>query len=354
MSIINSRKSVIFVALLVLLSAGIGGVVMAASPTVDTETTDTSQESEITDGGTQTYNDTTSSNLSWSADSANSSVEITHDGETVFESSPEHYESVDSDDDGTTDTWYFNVSLADDTSDYDGLEVGADENVTLNATLVNDTEADDPDTTNVSYEFQNSDETAFIASEDPESEEDDGGIFATLNVFSSDDENETGATLSTDETTVTDNTSQVQLDTVDSNLTDAFATSTEDASEGDLVWSSYTQLTVDDESQYVPVYYQSADEDDEWLNSSEDTYATISADGETMTIHNPDAMLGEDESSATLDVTTVGDEMLGAQNARSMLKNDQYDTSTTTVWTTSFVATDLNGNPDFVDDELEA
>ncbi len=50
---------------------------------------------------------------------------------------------------------------------------------------------------------------------------------------------------------------------MNSNLTTAFSESTSDANAGDLVWSSYTQLTVGDDSQYVPVYYQSANEDHE-------------------------------------------------------------------------------------------
>jgi len=86
---LNTRKSAIFLALLVLLSAGTAGVVMAAAPSVDNETSDTSRTSDLTDGGSQTHNDTTTSNLSWSADSANSSVEIMQDGETLYEASPE-------------------------------------------------------------------------------------------------------------------------------------------------------------------------------------------------------------------------------------------------------------------------
>jgi len=197
---ITTRKSAIFLALVVLLSAGIGGV-MAAAPTVDTETTNTASTSDLTDGGTQTYNDTTSTTLNWSADSPNASVEIMQDGETLFEASPEPYEAVDTDSSGSNDTWYYNVSLADDTSDYDGLEVGADENVTLNVTLTNDTSVDSPDTTNISYEFQNSEDTAFIASENPEGEDEEEGFFSSLNVFSSEDEDDVGTQLSTDTTT---------------------------------------------------------------------------------------------------------------------------------------------------------
>jgi hypothetical protein len=176
----------------------------------------------------------------------------------------------------------------------------------------------------------------------------------SLNVFSSaDSENETedvGTVLSTDSTTVTENTTEVQLDTADSNLTDAFVASTEDASEGDLVWSSYVQAN----DQFLPVYYQSANEDHSWLNTSEDAYATISSDGETLTIHNPDALLDEGAVSGTLDVTTVGDEKLGIGNAQSML-TDSFGMSTVDALTTAFGAMDWDfSDPQFVSDALAA
>ena len=344
---INTRKSAILLALLVLFTAGIGGV-MAAAPTVDTESTDTTQTSEITDAGTQTYNDTTSTNLSWSADSANSSVEIMQDGETLYEASPDNYSEVNG-------TYYYNVTLADDTSDYDGLEVGAGENAALNVTFTNDTAASNPDTTNISYTFANSEDTAFIASENPEGAEDDQeGFLSSLNVFSSEDEDDVGTQLSTDTTTVTQNTSEVQLDTLSSNLTDAYATSTEDASEGELIWASYTSAAAgDDDARFLPVFYESADNDEhEWINTSEDVYATLSSDGETMTIHNPDALLDDDQSSATLDVTTVGDEKLGLGNSAEMYSN--YDAGTLKTTIGAFSALDTNGDPEFVTDALEA
>jgi len=353
----TTTKSVLLVA--IMLVAAAGGA-LAAAPTVDTETTNTSKTTELNDGGTQAYNDTTASELAWSADSQNSSIEITQDGDTVFEASPEHYDAADTDSSGTNDTWYYNVSLADDAADYEGLEVGAGENATLNVTLTNDTEVESPDTTNISFTYENTEERALIASESPENEDTDAGLFggfslSTLNVFSdSTDEEDVGTVLSTDSTTVTQNTDELQLDTLDSNLTTAFSESTSDAEAGELVWSSYTQLTVDDDSQYVPVYYQEAG-DHEWLNTTENTYATISSDGQTMTIHNPDALLDDEQTSATMDVTTVGDEALGFNSARSMLSADQYDTSGTDVWSTALGAgIDYNGNPDFVADQLEA
>ncbi len=81
----NAAKSLLLVAVVVLAMAG---GAMAAAPTVNTETTNTTYTTELNDGDTQTYNDTTSSLISWSADSANASIEITHDGDTVYEASP--------------------------------------------------------------------------------------------------------------------------------------------------------------------------------------------------------------------------------------------------------------------------
>ena len=354
---LNKTKSVLLAMLVMLAMAG---GAMAAAPTVDTETTNTSETTELNDAGTQMYNATTETRLSWEADSPNSSIEIAHDGDVLFEASPENYSAADSGTDGTLDLWYYNVSLADDGSDYQGLEVGAGESLTLNVTITNNTEASSPDTTNISYTFANTEGTAWIASEAPESEDTSGGLFGSLStgfglLSDSNDSEDVGTVVSTDSTTVTENTTEVQLDTLNSNLTDAFSASTSDASEGDLIWSSYSQVSVEDgDSQYVPVFYQSASDDVEWLNTSEDAYATIAEDGSTMTVHNPNALLDDDQSSATLDVTTVGDEALGWGNARSTLSSDMYDASATDVWTSTIGAMDIGGNPEIVTDALEA
>jgi len=342
----NSKKSksLVLAALLVLSVFG-AGLAAGAAPSVNTETTDTTYTTEIEDGGTQEHNDSTSTIFSWSADSENSKIIVEQGDEELFSATPDH-------EDNANGTYYYNQTFADDGSDYEGLEVGADENVTLNVTLINNTEAEDPDKTNISWTYANDEETAFIASEDPETEEDEGGWFSSLNVFSSDDE-EVGTVLSEDETNVTDNTSAVQLDTLDSNLTDAYAASTEDASDGDIIWNSYTHVSVEDgDDQYVPVFYQEAGDKD-WLDEDEDAYAVLSEDGETMTIHNPDALLGEDEATGTLEVTTVGDEQLGQDNALSMMTDD-YGASTWDVWGASYSALDTNGNPGIVNDALEA
>ena len=101
------------------------------------------------------------------------------------------------------------------------------------------------------------------------------------------------------------------------------------------------------------MFYESADNDEhEWINTSEDVYATLSSDGETMTIHNPDALLDDDQSSATLDVTTVGDEKLGLGNSAEMYSN--YDAGTLKTTIGAFSALDTNGDPEFVTDALEA
>jgi len=343
---LNKPKSLLLV--LVMVVAAAGGA-MAAAPSVNTETTDTTYTTEIEDGETQEHNDSTSTVFSWSADSANSKIIVEQDNETLFEATPDH-------EDEASGTYYYNQTFADDGSDYEGLEIGAGESVELNVTLINDTEADDPDETNISWTYANDEETAFIASEDPETEEEDDGFFSSfssLNVFAEDDDEDVGTVVSSDETTVTNNTSEVRLDTLDSDLTDAYAASTEDASDGDILWNSQTHVDVEDgEDQYVPVFYQEAGDKD-WLDEDEDAYATVSEDGETMTIHNPDELLGEDEESATMDVTTVGDEMLGQNNALSMMTDD-YGADKWDVWASSYAATDFNGNPEIVEDELDA
>ncbi len=349
----KTTKSLLLVLVMVL--AATGGA-LAAAPTVDTETTNTTTTTELNDGGTQAYNDTTSSLIAWEADSANSKIEITQDGETLYEATPENYSAVDSGSDGNLDLWYYNISLADDGSDYRGLEVGAGQSVTLNVTITNNTAADSPDTTTISYTFANTDASALVASESPETQT-STGIFSSLSAFSILD-NDSGATdvgtvMAQDSITITEGTSTVTLETLNSNLTDAYTASTNDASEGDLVWSSYTQVSVGDDSQYVPVYYQRSNEDHTWLNTTEDTYATISQDGERMTVHNPNALLADQQSSATLELTTVGDEELGFGNAQTML-TENYNVSTFEAVQTAFGAFDPLGSPEFVTEELTA
>ncbi len=71
-----------------------------------------------------------------------------------------------------------------------------------------------------------------------------------------------------------------------------------------------------------------------------------------MTVHNPDTLLDDGQSSATMDVTTVGDEQLGLSNSAEMFSN--YDAGFVKTNIGSLGALDTNGDPAFVNDVLDA
>ncbi len=309
---INSRKSIIFVALLVLLSAGSAGVVMAAAPTVDPA--GGTQSSDITDGGTQTYNQTTNSNISWSADSNNTKIVVEQGNDTLFTATPEPYAHNSS---GNEDSFY-NVSLADDGSDYDGLDADAGEDVTLNVTLINNTEVDNPNETNISYTFANGNEVAFEDVEDGDVQEPEDGY------FSSDDSSDKAKTDST--VGIAGNeTDTVIVSVAGTPMADALDASAEDTESGDIIWGSATGL----EDGYVLISNSEAP-DTEWFDD-DSAYATYDSDAQTLTYHNVNERVDEDAKDVELSAT--GNDGLGLFNMASMLQS--YDASTTTAWSTA-------------------
>lgn len=339
----NRNGLIVFMAVMVVASGGMAGIAFAAAPTIDTTSSPTSQTSDLTDGGTQAYNGTTASNFSWVADSPNSSLEITQNNTTVYMASPNHYATNDTDGDGNAEEYFYNVTLSDDGSDYSGLEANASEQVTLTFTATNNTEASSPDTSNFTVYFQNGEERAFTSTDNVETAE--SGMFA-LNVpdvpflGSNDSESEeVGTSRTTKTVSVTNNTSEVTFDTSNTNLSDAFTQSFDGQSSGDFVWAS----TVNVNGEYVPFYYESAG-DQSWLNNT-DTYATVSSDGSTVTIHNA----GASADNGTLEVEMVGDQKLGFRNAESMLSD--YGASTSDAIRLSVNAMDFNplNDPDWGD-----
>ena len=330
---INSRKSAIFMALLVLLSAGAAGFAMAAAPSVDSETTTTSQTSEITNGSTQTYNATTASNLSWSADSTNSKVIVEQGNRTIFSASPDPYNT-------TTGTSYYNVSLADDGSSYSGLSADANEDVKLNVTFINNTEASSPDKTNISFTFANSDEEAFANVEDSDTPSDDG-ILSSLGLGGSDDESQA---KSEKEIGINNNTETVNVHISNSDMSDAL-TATMDAA-GEDAPAFLGSASVD--GQTVFLFSEGADLPD-WVTDEDFTYATVSDDGEMLTLHNANDQIDSTDVEG-LDVTVTGNEAMGLSQAYGAMTG-YYDLSRTSAIQKSIGALDLNGDPDWSSDE---
>jgi len=331
---LNSRKSAILVALLVLLSAGIGGVVMAEKPTVDEETTDTDQESDIVDDGAQTYNQTTSSNLTWIADSNNSKVVVEQGNDTLYEASPDPY---DHDAGGNNDS-YYNVSLDDDGSDYDGLDADAGEDVELNVTFINDTDADEPDERNISYTFENGESEAF---EDVEGDgvvgPSEDGFFSGMNVLADDDATDPAKT-DTDAGVAGEGTETITVSVADTDMADAFNAAAEGTESGDMIWASATSL----EGDYVVVSNEE-EPDTDWFDD-EQTYATYDEDSETLTYHNVDESVDEDAEEVELSAT--GNDGLGLFNTASMLKSHDV----TSPYVTAALNADWN-EPEWEDEE---
>jgi len=253
-----------------MLIAAVGGA-MAAAPSVNTETTDTTYTSEITDGDTQAYNATTSSNFSWSADSANSKIVIEQGNDTLYSATPDH-------EDEASGTYYYNATLADDGSSYDGLEADAGESVTLNVTLINNTEADDPDKTNVSFTFANT----------------------------------------------------ITVSVAGTPMADALDASTENTESGDVVWSSAASM----DGEYIAVA-DGEQPDTEWFEDGS-TYAVYDSDDKTLTYHNVDERTSEDQQD--LELSATGNDGLGIGNTASMLQS--YDVSN--AWATAVWNADYN------------
>lgn len=322
---LNKTKSLVLV--LVMLVAAVSGA-MAAAPAVNTESTDTTYQTDVQDGGTQAYNATTSTNFSWSADSTNSKIVIEQDNETLYSATPEY-------DDSASGTYYYNATLADDGSDYSGLDADAGEDVTLNVTLINNTEADSPDTTNVSWTFSNGNVKAF---EDVDTSAiqtaSDGGYLS----FLSDDETK----AKTDSTVgiAGNETETVTVSVAGTEMGDAMDLAAESTESGDVIWGSASSLNGD----YVVVANQEAPDTD-WFNDSS-AYATYDADSQTLTYHNVDEWVDSDAQDVELSAT--GNDGLGLWNTASMLQN--YDASWGGAFGTAAMHWDYD-EPTWEDDE---
>lgn len=329
----KTTKSVLLAVLLVMsVFAGGAGLATAAAPTAGDTTGSTS--ADITDGGSQTYNETTTSDLPWSADSPNASIEITQDGETLFEASPENYSAADTGSDGNLDTWYYNVSVADDGSDYSGLDADAGESVTLNITITNDTTVDNPDTTNISFTFSNGQVEAFEDVSDDSVQTASGGYLSFLS------DNETKAKSDSTVGISGNQTETVTMNVAGTPMADALDVSAEATESGDVMWGSASSLNGD----YVVVANSEAPDTD-WFNDSA-AYATYDADAQTLTYHNVDEWVDSDAQDVELSAT--GNDGLGIFNTASMMTN--YDAG----WGSAFGTAALNADvtePSWDDEE---
>jgi len=172
----RNTKTVVAIALAALLVSAGAANVLAAKPSIDNETTNTTSTSELTDGSTINIsdggiNESDYHYVQYTADSNNSSVEITLNG-TDDEGGAVFYENKTAETiDSASDTYRVNFServLAD-------VPRAINENVTLDLTITNDTEAENPDTTTIQVHLQNGDDRSvvYVSGADVSSDEDD-------------------------------------------------------------------------------------------------------------------------------------------------------------------------------------
>lgn len=321
-------------AVLLVASAGAAGFAMAAAPSVDNETSETTQDTDITDGGSQAYNATSSSNFSWSADSNSSKIVIEQGNTTLYTATPEEYHH-----NSTSGTSYFNVSLADDGSDYSGLEADANENVTLDVTIINNTEADSPDKTNVSFTFANNDTEAFgqVTTDDTEVAA-DGGWLSSLGIGSED-----GATGEID-VGGNENTETINVHIANDDLSTALSDTIDAADDDTPAYLGSASVA----GQTVFVFSDEAEIPD-WVSDDDYTYVTVSSDGSTLTIHNA-ADQFDDEEVDDVEISATGNEAMGFWTAQSTL-TDYYELGYSSATSKAWNAQDWNGEPDWEDAE---
>ena len=288
-----NRRAILALVLAAVVVVGTGGVAFGAAPTVDSESTETSSTSELTDGSTVTYNASTNSTLEYSADSNNSSVKIIQadpGNYTLSEFQNGSSPSELSVQDGSANN--INFTIADDETGYEGVEAGAGENVTLYYRLLNDTNVDSPDTTNVTIYWENDDNKSFIRGEAGETETADVGL--TVSFASSlplvGSENTTEPAKVEQDIGVNGSDQESITVSVESSDGQDALTETYDAADeaGAVTYDGWVTL----DGEFVPVLSSESDAPD-WVATGDDTYATVSDDGSEVVIYNAGSSLGD-------------------------------------------------------------
>ncbi|WP_135306369.1 hypothetical protein [Haloarcula amylovorans] len=333
-----------------LVMTAIAGPAMAAAPSVDSESTDTTTTSEVTAGSTQTYNDSTNSTLSYSADSNSTGVDV-QQGDRTLESYEQNSSDVLEWQTTATSTYYVNATFADDASDYTGIEADAGENVDLTAEIINDTSLGaDADTTNVSYTFANDANTSFIYYNDSETETATistwsvaglASSLSTVNPFAnSTDDSDAGPARIEQEIGVNgDSQDKIHVYTGNSDAASSLAKvyDASDTSDG-VAYLGTTTVN----GKVVPMMAEGA-EAPEWVDTSEDAYMTIQEDGKMATVHNAGSLMDSDDETATVKITA--NEKMDFADAESMFSSYDYDGN---VWYAAFTNGEyFGGNPTF-------
>lgn len=312
----DDRRAVVLAVLVVagMLTAGAAvAPVGATAPTVDTGTTidstdQSTNQTEVSSGTNITgftANESNSTVLQYNADSNNTKVTLDGGGTQVYSNT-----SADLVNWSTADAnGNFNVSIQH--SALADMERGIDDNVTVTATITNNTSVDSPDTTTFDFYVETDDSKSVVNVDD--SDVDDGDIVSV-----SEDESPLGfeirglyadkSTVETEERNVSGDSTEVIIAFSNSTVSDDFDAAVSDASDEDKLSSFFSGTRTvalmsdgDDNTMAVPVYYESVPDDVD----DDQTYAVYKDDigGETGLVFN----LGETfEDSDEVSVTTIG------------------------------------------------
>jgi len=334
------HKTVAALAIVGLIVAS-SGLVMATAPTVDSESTDTTSTSDLTDTSTQTYNTTTNSTLSYSQDS-NSTALAVHQGDRELaeygsnSSDVVEYQSV------ASGTYYFNGTVDDDASDYTGLEADAGESVTLDMEMINT--GDDPATnTTIDITYQNGANVSFVHVNDTETMVADStgaGIRASIFALGGND-SDAGAAEVEDEIGVNGDAQEtVTVNIANSDAQDS-AAAVYDATEGTESFSTVAVASFGGET--IPVLAAGQDMPS-WMDEDM-TYATVSEDGSTVTVENAGEALSDDDTEAEFSMTA--NDGIGFWQASSLASD--YGAGNIDQFSIAADALDLNGQPEFAE-----
>ncbi|RLM32616.1 hypothetical protein [Haloarcula sp. Atlit-120R] len=338
------KKSLIAVGMsAMLLLTAIGGV-MATAPSLDTETTDTAGTTELDGTSTQAYNTSTTSFLNTSQDSNQTTAEIRQgadgrllDTHELNSSDNLNYETV------VSGTYYHRLELADDGSDYPGLEADAGEDVTIEVRSINT--ADDPETmTNTTFTFSNDANVSFVHMNNSETMvADSTGAGIRASVFSiGGNDSDAGAAEVTQEGIGVNGDSQ---DSVIVNIGNADAQDSTaavyDATEETEAFSTVGVASFSGET--IPVFAAGQDTPS-WFDEDM-TYATVSEDGSTVKVVNAGESLSEDDTEA--DFSMEANDAIGFNNARNLASD--YGASAFDSLSVGIDALNLNGQPELTE-----
>lgn len=343
MKFTKTRPAVLVVAALVVLS--MVAMPAMAAVTVDTETTNTSTTSDWQDGTTVTDLDNSSqtSTIEVSSDNASSGDDFAlemavndsdseQDGETIYTTDAQ-WTATNS----TQGHYQLNVTHA---TVFEDLERDAGETVTVDVTVtVNESETSEESVT-FQIDAQNDADSAVAVVYGDEAEFADTTSrfdISSYNPFS-DDEDAVGAAQA--EQTVGVNgteTDTIRVESANGSVTDSLDASISGLSDGDFM--TLTTTTFDDDR--IPVFYESAS-DASWVDTDEDTYATVDAEGDTLTIHNVNESV---DSDSDVDVMATTNDAIGFGATYSMARD--YGAGLTDAVSLGTRALDYNFDPTY-------